>query len=474
MDNTHNPFEAHDEQPFSFGQNEDQSATAPVAATGPNWSLWDDSDEEEQAAPFSAPPKDYEPSEPGSGHEISRSRRALTLIGVVAVAAALVLGAAIGHSLWPSDHGDDASSLSPSTGDSGQTFNPFGGSSGSSGDSGTSGDTGATGTSGDASSQSGEGAASSTAVAAVAKAISPGLVDVNTTIGLQQAAAAGTGIVLTSNGYILTNNHVIDGATSVTVTDIGNGKTYTADIVGYDRSKDVAVLKAVGASNLTVDPIGNSSYASVGESVVGVGNAGGVGGTPSHAAGSITALDQSITATDENGANAETLAGLIQTNAPIQPGDSGGPLVNMQGKIIGMDTAASTSFQFSTGSAQGFSIPIDEALSLAHKIVTNQSSDTIHIGQTGFIGVEVSATTTTTSTSGLSVLGSVSGSPAAQAGIGNGSTILSVNGVNVNQSGDLTNLMVRYHPGNRITVVWTDSSNGQHTSVLTLEKGPAL
>ena len=377
MDNTHNPFEAHDEQPFSFGQNEDQSATAPVAATGPNWSLWDDSDEEEQAVPFSAPPKDYEPSEPGSGHEISRSRRALTLIGVVAVAAALVLGAAIGHSLWPSDHGDDASSLSPSTGDSGQTFNPFGG---SSGNSGTSGDTGATGTSGDASSQSGEGAASSTAVAAVAKAISPGLVDVNTTIGLQQAAAAGTGIVLTSNGYILTNNHVIDGATSVTVTDIGNGKTYTADIVGYDRSKDVAVLKAVGASNLTVDPIGNSSYASVGESVVGVGNAGGVGGTPSHAAGSITALDQSITATDENGANAETLAGLIQTNAPIQPGDSGGPLVNMQGKIIGMDTAASTSFQFSTGSAQGFSIPIDEALSLAHKIVTNQSSDTIHIG----------------------------------------------------------------------------------------------
>ncbi len=468
MDSTHNPFEAHDEQPSSLGQSNEPTAVAPVSPTGPNWSLWDSSDDQEQAAPFSAPPKDYEPASAGGGRDIPRGKKALTLIGVVAVAAALVLGAAIGHSLWPTEHGNDASSLSPTTGDSGQTFNPFGGSSG------TSGDTGATGTSGDTSTQSGEGAASSSAVAAVAKAISPGLVDVNTTIGLQQAAAAGTGIVLTSNGYILTNNHVIDGATSVTVTDIGDGKTYTADIVGYDRGKDVAVLKAVGASNLSVDPIGNSSYASVGESIVGVGNAGGVGGTPSHAAGSITALDQSITATDENGSNAETLAGLIQTNAPIQPGDSGGPLVNMQGKIIGMDTAASTSFQFSTGSAQGFSIPIDEALSLAHKIVTNQSSDTIHIGQTGFIGVEVSPSSSTTSSNGLSVLGSVSGSPAAQAGIGNGSSILSVNGITVNQSGDLTNLMVRYHPGTKITVVWTDSSNGRHTSVLTLEKGPAL
>jgi S1-C subfamily serine protease len=471
MDNTHNPFEAHDEQPSSLGQGGDSTAVTPASASGPNWSLWDSSDDQEQAAPFSAPPKDYEATSPSNERDIPNSRKALTLIGVVAVAAALVLGAAIGHSLWPTEHGNDASSLSPSSGDSGQTFNPFGGSTGSSG---SSNDTGASGTSGDANAQSGEGAASSGAVSAVAKAISPGLVDVNTTIGLQQAAAAGTGIVLTSNGYILTNNHVIDGATSVTVTDIGDGKTYTADIVGYDRSKDVAVLEAVGASNLTVDPIGNSSYASVGESIVGVGNAGGVGGTPSHAAGSITALDQSITATDENGSNGETLAGLIQTNAPIQPGDSGGPLVNMQGKIIGMDTAASTSFQFSTGSAQGFSIPIDEALSLAHKIVTNQSSDTIHIGQTGFIGVEVSPSSSTGSSAGLSVLGSVSGSPAAQAGIGNGSTILSVNGINVNQGGDLTNLMVRYHPGTKITVVWTDSSNGRHTSVLTLEKGPAL
>jgi S1-C subfamily serine protease len=296
---------------------------------------------------------------------------------------------------------------------------------------------------------------------------------VNTTIGLQQAAAAGTGIVLTSNGYILTNNHVIDGATSLSVTDIGNAKTYPATIIGYDRSRDIAVIKAEGATNLHVDPFGNSSFAAVGESIVGVGNAGGVGGAPSHAAGAITALDQSITATDGNGTNTETLSGLIQTNAPIQPGDSGGPLVSMQGKIIGMDTAASTSFQFSTGAAQGFSIPINQALRVAHQIVTKQGSKNIHIGPTGFLGVEVSPTTGG-SGSGLALLGVVPGSPAAQAGMSNGATILSVNGTMMNRSSDLTSLMVRFHPGSKITVVWTDTSGAQHNSVLTLAKGPAL
>lgn len=470
MESNHNPFEGHSDDVSTGEVSEVSSETsAPVTSPNPNWSLWDEADDE--TIPFVAPTKSHDFAGAENSDGIPRGRKALTLIGVVAVAAALVLGAALGHSLWPTEGSNVASSLAPSTGSSGQTFNPFGGFGGSSG---TSGASGALGTSGSASTQTGQGAANASAVAAVAKAVSPGLVDVNTTIGLQQAAAAGTGIVLTANGYILTNNHVIDGATAVSITDIGNGKTYTADIVGYDRASDVAVLKAVGASDLAVDPIGNSAFAAVGESIVGVGNAGGVGGTPSHAAGSITALNQSITATDENGSNGETLNSLIQTDAPIQPGDSGGPLVTMQGKIIGMDTAASTSFQFSSGSAQGFSIPINEALSLAHKIVTGHSSKTIHIGQTGFLGVEVSSSSNGGPSTGLSVLGSVAGSPAASVGISSGSTILRVNGVPVNQSGDLTTLMVQFHPGDKITVNWTDSSGIEHSSVVTLEKGPAL
>ena len=183
----------------------------------------------------------------------------------------------------------------------------------------------------------------------IASRVDPGLVDVTSTLGYQGAKAMGTGIVLTSNGEILTNNHVINGATSVSVTDIGNGKTYKATVVGYDVSQDIAVLQLSGASGLTTATTGDSSMVKVGDSVVALGNAGGVGGTPSVAAGSVTALNQSITASDEGAATSEQLSGLIETNADIQAGDSGGSLVNSYGQVIGVDTAASSG----SGSADG-------------------------------------------------------------------------------------------------------------------------
>ena len=108
----------------------------------------------------------------------------------------------------------------------------------------------------------------------------PGLVDVVSTLGYQQEEAAGTGLVLTSSGEVLTNNHVIEGATSITVTDIGNGHSYKATVVGYDQTKDIAVLQLQGASGLKTVSLGNSNSAAVGQSVVGIGNAGGTGGTP--------------------------------------------------------------------------------------------------------------------------------------------------------------------------------------------------
>ncbi|MGH3214293.1 MAG: S1C family serine protease, partial [Trebonia sp.] len=184
----------------------------------------------------------------------------------------------------------------------------------------------------------------------IASRVDPGLVDVTSTLGYEQATAMGTGIVLTSNGEILTNNHVVNGATSVSVRDIGNGKTYKATVVGYDESHDVAVLQLSGASGLTTATTGNSSTVKVGDDVVGLGNAGGAGGTPSVAAGNVTALNQSITASDEGSGSSEQLSGLIETNANIQPGDSGGPLVNSYGQIIGMDTAASSSGGSGSGS----------------------------------------------------------------------------------------------------------------------------
>ena len=198
-------------------------------------------------------------------------------------------------------------------------------------------------------------------------------------------------MVLTSDGEIPTNNHVIDGATSISVTDVGNGKSYSANVVGYDRTGDVAVIKLVNASGLQTVSI-SSGTAAVGQAVVGVGNAGGTGGTggtPSAAGGSITALNRSITASDDSGGNAESLTGLIEMNAGIEPGDSGGSLVNTSGQVFGMDTAASNGSGYQVSPAQAYAVPIGTALSVAKQIEAGDASSTVHIGATGFLGVSV-------------------------------------------------------------------------------------
>jgi S1-C subfamily serine protease len=330
-------------------------------------------------------------------------------------------------------------------------------------------------------------------VSSIANNVSPGLVDINTTIDFGQGEAAGTGQVLTSSGEVLTNNHVINGATSISVTDVGNGKTYSASVVGYDRSQDVAVIQLKNASGLQTVNLGDSSNLSVGQAVVGLGNAGGTGGTPSAAGGSVTALNQSITASDEMDGTSEQLTGLIQTNANIQAGDSGGPLVNTSGQVVGMDTAASDTYTFQGGSgsgSEGFAIPINTASSIAKQIEAGSTSSSIHLGDTGFLGVEVSGSSSgangggsfgsgsssgggSQSTNGVAIQGAVANTPAANAGLGQGDVITSVNGVSVNSANDLTNELGKFHPGDKVTVNWTDSSGQQHTSTVTLAPGPA-
>ncbi len=332
--------------------------------------------------------------------------------------------------------------------------------------------------------------------AAVAQKVDPGLVDIDTVLGYQGKEAAGTGIVLTSNGEILTNNHVVEGATSIKVTDLGNGKSYTATVVGYDRTKDVAVLQLQGASGLQTATLGDSSKVATGQAVAGIGNAGGVGGTPSVAAGTVTALNQAITASDGSGSSSEQLSGLIETNANIQPGDSGGALVNSAGQVIGMDTAASASSQngqgfqsaygqgtgtgTGTGSAtQGYAIPINEAISLAHQIISGSGSSTVHIGQSAFLGVSVSDAGQaqqfgqgSQSQSGAEIVGEVASGAAAQAGLASGDVITSVNGTAVGSANTLTNLMDTFHPGQQLTVGYTDTAGQQHTVTVIPASGP--
>jgi len=320
-------------------------------------------------------------------------------------------------------------------------------------------------------------------VAAIASKVDPGLVDINTTLSYQQQVAAGTGMVLTSSGEVLTNNHVIDGATSISVTDVGNGRTYGATVVGYDISQDLAVLQLHGASGLQTVSIGNSSKVSIGQSVVGVGNAGGTGGTPSAAGGSITSLDQSITAGDEFSQTTERLNGLIESNAGIQPGDSGGPLVDDSGQVVGIDTAASNGFAFQAGGGGSFSIPINGAVAIARQIEAGQGSATIHVGLTAFLGVSVEPTgnpggfaggfgSGASTGTGAAVAGVLTGDPADQAGLSIGDVITSLGGTSVNSPGDLTNALISLHPSNRVQIGWTDQSGQSHTATVQLASGP--
>jgi S1-C subfamily serine protease len=279
-------------------------------------------------------------------------------------------------------------------------------------------------------------------------------------------------VVLTSDGLILTNNHVVAGATSISVTDVGNGKTYTASVVGYDRTQDIAVLKLSGASGLATASLGDSSTVNTGDSVVAIGNAGGTGGTPSAVGGSVTALNQSITAQDASTGSAEQLTGLIEVAAAIQSGDSGGPLVNASGQVIGIDTAASTSFQYQASGGDGFAIPISQATTIAKQIESAQASSTVHIGATGFLGIQTGSQSGAQGQSGAAVLGVLSGSPAAKAGLSAGDVISSVAGQTVDSPTALTNLLDGYHPGDRVKVGWTDASGQSHSATVTLTTGP--
>ncbi|HEY2095058.1 MAG TPA: trypsin-like peptidase domain-containing protein [Pseudonocardia sp.] len=316
-------------------------------------------------------------------------------------------------------------------------------------------------------------------LSALSAKVAPGLVNINSELGYQSAASAGTGIVLTPNGEILTNNHVINGATSIRVTDIGNGRTYRATVVGYDRGHDIAVLQLRGASGLRTATIGDSGTVKVGDPIAALGNAGGVGGTPSTSGGTVTSLNRSINPSDELTGSTEHLTGLIEVAANVQPGDSGGPLVNADGRVIGVDTAASANYRYQSSGGTGYAIPINDAMTLVRQIRAGQASESIHIGPTGMLGVSVVSSPAGRYTgggqsgdessryqpiSGVLVAGVQDGSPAQQAGLGRGDVITGLDGRRVDTPTTLTNLIGLHHPGDRVLLQWTDSATGQQQS----------
>ncbi len=312
------------------------------------------------------------------------------------------------------------------------------------------------------------GFAPRTAVAAVGT----GVVDVTTNLAYQNASAAGTGMVLTASGEVLTNNHVIRGATTIRVTDPRTGRSYAATVVGYSVASDVAVLQLQAAAHLHAVALGNSAIVKVGQRVTAVGNAGGVGGMPSSATGRVTGLGRTIVASDGAGGLSEQLTGLIRINAALQPGDSGGPLLSLSGRVIGMDTAASVAFAFqSTG--EGYAIPINSALALAKQIVAGRSSATVHIGSTPFLGISVSSAAAPQNIPGALVVAVVPGLPADQAGIVAGDTITALNGQPIASYDELGAAILQYNAGATVTLQYVDQTGATQTvDVLTIAGPP--
>jgi S1-C subfamily serine protease len=312
--------------------------------------------------------------------------------------------------------------------------------------------------------------------APIATAVSAALVDISVSFDYDGSSGAATGIVVSPEGEVLTNNHVIDGATRISATDVGNGRTYTATVVGYAPSVDIAVLQLQGASGLATAKLGDSSNVAIGEAVRGIGNARGAGGTPAIARGTIASLDQSLAATDGSGVATELLSGLIEVNADIQPGDSGGPLIDDRGRVIAVNTAGSSP---GLGSPRTYAVPINQALSTARRIESGNGSATVHIGPSGFLGVRVSVANSAGGpgsglprSAGLRVGDVVGGAAAAKAGLGPGDLITALDGRRVRSAAGLRAIMLSHHPHDVVRISWTDNAGHRRISSVELGSGP--
>jgi S1-C subfamily serine protease len=336
---------------------------------------------------------------------------------------------------------------------------------------------------------------------AVYQAVEPGVVDVTSNLRYRQETAKGTGFVIDSAaGLILTNNHVIDGATRVTVTPVTSGRSYPARILGYDRADDVALLQVRGIPRLKAVTIGSSARVRVGMPVLAIGNEAGQGGSPTVAPGVISNLDRTIVATDQSSGLNETLHGMMQTSADIRPGDSGGPLAGADGRVIGINTAAGGNTVYS-----GYAIPIDQAMPIARQIAAGRAGARVQIGLPAFLGVllpdsgstspqrqarrdahqtgagsgcsngDTTAAPASIAPAGTGALvnGVLCGTPAAQAGLFAGDVITSAGGHAVTSPRSLTAILGRFRPGSQIALAWVAPGGSLHTAVVTLAGGPA-
>lgn len=257
----------------------------------------------------------------------------------------------------------------------------------------------------------------------------------------------GSGFLISADGYILTNQHVIDGATSIQVTLVGKSNPYTAKVVGSDRELDLAVLKIDG-SGLPYLKLGNSDQISVGNWVIAIGNPYGLDHTVT--VGVISAKGRPVTVEDR------TYKNLLQTDASINPGNSGGPLLNLQGEVIGINTAVNAQAQ-----GIGFAIPSNTVSSVLSELMGSGKITR------GWLGIEMQNVTQGiaqylgySGQTGVVVRDVLAASPAYKAGLQQGDIITSINGSSINNTDDLSTIIERSSPGTRVTLtVWRNQKS---------------
>ena len=271
----------------------------------------------------------------------------------------------------------------------------------------------------------------------------------------QVESGAGSGVIISSDGYILTCAHVVDGASTITVT-IGD-KDYTATLVGEDTTSDIAVIK-IDADGLTPATVGNSDSLKVGQSVMAVGNPlGELGGTVT--GGMISALNRSVTI---QGSSSVNTMSLIQMDASVSPGNSGGGLFNMNGELVGIVNAKSSS---SDAEGLGFAIPINDAIKVAQELLENG-----YVTGRPYLGITYLAVTDAQTASqlgvnayGVYVVEVVKGGPAEKAGLQAGDRIVSVDGTEIASKDDLGTLMQKHAAGDTLSI--TIARDGQMQTV---------
>ena len=294
-------------------------------------------------------------------------------------------------------------------------------------------------------------------VQALLKKILPAVVSIN----VNQAGGGsdqGTGVIISSNGEVITNNHVIAGASSIQVNLYNQSSPKKAVLVNTDTTDDVALLKIQNVSNLQTVNFSKSNNVQVGEWVLAIGNALALQGGPTVTEGIISAVGRTVPAGDISTGVTETLTNMLQTDAAINPGNSGGPLVDFNGNVVGINTAVASSSP-SNAPAQniGFAIPASKILSLIPVLQSGSVSNSSH----GYLGVTIGDLTQVARSyygigpipiSGAVVESVVANSPAAQAGIQIGDVIVAVNSTTITSAQSLVNLIDTLQPNTSVNL----------------------